>query len=113
MLDTLFGTQLTRHGKEIRLSEAQELPGRVGYAHVRRDDPARAVLAVERGRAVLLTEAPRAAETDLDRLSFAGREDDLGERYRAAAERMAAARGREPSLEAGAPRSSAVRRGAV
>ncbi len=53
----LFETQFGRHDKEVWLSAADGIPARAAYAHAMRGDPVRAVEALERGRALQLSEA--------------------------------------------------------
>lgn len=87
--ERLFRTQLSRQHKETWLSEAIGLPARAAYALARTGDPSGAVVALEGGRAMLLSETLERDRADLQRLADLGR-GDLAERYRQAADRIAA-----------------------
>jgi CHAT domain-containing protein/tetratricopeptide (TPR) repeat protein len=77
--------QLGRDDKELSLGVGAYAGARAAYALVRAGDPEGAVVALESGRALMLTEALERDRADLDRLDG----DLLGE-YREAAERVAA-----------------------
>ena len=85
--DRLVRVQAIRTAKESRLRDVQGLAARTAYAWAKRQDGEKAVVAAERGRAVLLAEAFQ-VEATLDRLAATGR-SDLGESYRWAALRLA------------------------
>ena len=86
--ERLFRTQLARQYKETWLSEAIGLPARAAYARGQAGDLSSAVLALEGGRAMLLSESLERDRANLQRLGDLGR-GDLAERYRQAADRLA------------------------
>ena len=86
--ERLFHTQLARQHKETWLSEAIGLPARAAYALGQAGDLSGAVVALEGGRAMLLSETLERDRADLKRLGDLGR-GDLAERYRQAADRLA------------------------
>ncbi len=86
--ERLFHTQLARRYKETWLSEAIGLPARAAYALGQAGDLSGAVVALEGGRAMLLSETLERDRADLKRLGDLGR-GDLAERYRQAADRLA------------------------
>jgi hypothetical protein len=81
------GRQRARWDKESWLAESQTLPALAGLALARAKDPRGAVLAVERGRAVLLAEALDRDRADLRALRDQGR-GDLVDRFEAAMEKL-------------------------
>lgn len=76
----LVQSQVFREGKEIWLSELQGMPGRMAFALAKKGDLARAVTALEHGRAKLLTEALDRDRADLEHLKNLGYQD-LHDRY--------------------------------
>jgi CHAT domain-containing protein/tetratricopeptide (TPR) repeat protein len=88
-MDLLVGGQLTRVHREVWLSQANGLPAQAAYALAKLRDLEGAVVALERGRALLLSDALERDRIDLEQLTALGR-DDLAERYRAATRRLAA-----------------------
>ena len=64
-IDQLYRTQLLPGAKQSWLGDAQGLAVAAAYALARTGDPAGAVLALERGRARLLTEAIQRDRADL------------------------------------------------
>jgi hypothetical protein len=88
----LFEAQLARRHKEAWLREARDLPARLAYGLASTGDPAGAALALEQGRAQLLSDALERDRADLDRLRTAGH-GRLVDRYREAADRVQALEG--------------------
>jgi CHAT domain-containing protein/tetratricopeptide (TPR) repeat protein len=86
-VDRLVRAQLLRQNKEVWLQAAQGLPARAAYAFAKNGEPESAVLALERGRAVLLSEAVE--RNDLERLKEPGHRE-LYERFRAAEDKLIA-----------------------
>jgi CHAT domain-containing protein/tetratricopeptide (TPR) repeat protein len=86
-LRELYQVQLRRAHRESTLRAAAGLPVRAAHAAVRAGRPQAAVVALEEGRAVMLSEALERIQTDLSRLMASGRED-LAERYQQAAMRL-------------------------
>ena len=93
-LERLFRVQLTRSQKESWLRDTQAIPVQAGYALARHGDLKGAITALERGRALLLSEALRQDRAELSRLTELGR-GDLRDRYETAVTRwnQAARRG--------------------
>jgi CHAT domain-containing protein/tetratricopeptide (TPR) repeat protein len=71
-IEQLLSTQLLRSSKESWLRRAQEIPNCAAYALARSGELVGAVLALEQGRARLLTEAMEQTRSDLDRLPMLG-----------------------------------------
>jgi CHAT domain-containing protein len=86
-LDGLVRRQLLREHKEDWLSEAEELPARAAYALARTSAAEEALLVLERGRMLVLSDGLARHRADLEQLPARGR-DDLLIRFRAAAERL-------------------------
>src|SRR5258708_38452920 len=82
----LFSAQLLFSGRESWLREAFGLPTRAAYAFARAGEPAAAVVILERGRGLLLTNALGAERSRLESLANGAHSDDY-HRYRAAVER--------------------------
>jgi CHAT domain-containing protein/predicted negative regulator of RcsB-dependent stress response len=87
-IERLYRVQLTRRAKETWLREARGLPARSAYALVRAGDLTNAVLALERGRARLLSEILERDRADLSALKQA--HPDHYAAYRRAADRISA-----------------------
>ena len=87
LTDRLFRTQLFRSHKEAWLREAKALPAHAAYALARSGDASGAVQALERGRALLLSESLQRDRANLDHLMDLGHQD-LAESYRQAADRV-------------------------
>jgi Tetratricopeptide repeat len=85
-LEHLFATQLTRLHKETWLRDAQKISVQAAYALTMTDNTRAAAQALERGRALLLSEALQRNRADLERLKEAGR-PDLQDRYETAVAR--------------------------
>jgi CHAT domain-containing protein/tetratricopeptide (TPR) repeat protein len=85
--DRLVRTQLARGRKEMWLRSAQELPTRAAFALAKADRLDEAVLTVERGRALLLSEHLERSRAALAGLGDAGRRDLAG-RFRDVVERL-------------------------
>ncbi|GAA1261293.1 CHAT domain-containing protein [Kitasatospora nipponensis] len=83
-MERLFRAQLTRTSKESRLHDAQGLAVAAAYALARSGDTAQAAVAIERGRALMLSEALDRSRARLEHLAVIGR-GDLVERYRSSA----------------------------
>jgi tetratricopeptide (TPR) repeat protein len=92
-IERLYRVQLTRWAKETWLREARGLPARAAYARARAGDPTDAVLALERGRARLLSEILERDRVDLNALEQA--HPDRYAAYRRAADRVSALSGLE------------------
>ncbi|MEA3341470.1 MAG: CHAT domain-containing protein, partial [Chloroflexota bacterium] len=92
-IERLYRVQLTRRAKETWLREARGLPTHAGYAHARAGNSTNAVLALERGRARLLSEVLERDRADLSALEQA--HPDNYAAYRRAADRVSALSGRE------------------
>ncbi|MGK5173094.1 CHAT domain-containing protein [Geodermatophilus sp. CPCC 205761] len=88
-MDLLFSGQLTRVHKEVWLSQANGLPAQAAYALAKHGDLEGAAVSLERGRALLLSDALERDRVDLEQLSALGH-DDLAQRYRNATKRLAA-----------------------
>jgi CHAT domain-containing protein len=88
-LDRLFRAQLNREHKEQWLVEAQALPARAAYAMAKTDDPRSAVVALEQGRALLLSDRLERDRIDLERLAGQGHRDLAG-RYRSLTDQLSA-----------------------
>jgi tetratricopeptide (TPR) repeat protein len=86
-VEQLYRAQLTRTHKMLWLRETQSLPALTAYALVEGGNPAGAALALERSRALLLSEALERDQADLQRLTDEGRAD-LVERYRQAVDEL-------------------------
>jgi hypothetical protein len=82
-------TQLDRTHKEDWLRDLQDLPTDIALARVHLGDPKGAVLALEQGSAVMLSEALQRQRIKFDRLAELGHAA-LGERYRTASAKLAA-----------------------
>jgi len=87
MADRLLRSQLLRRHKESELRFLKGLPAEAAYAMVMAGDPKAAAVALEWGRALLLSEALERDRANLDRLPELGR-SDLHTAYREAAERV-------------------------
>jgi CHAT domain-containing protein/tetratricopeptide (TPR) repeat protein len=85
--ERLYQASLLRRSKEAELGEIGDLYRRTAYALARSDDLKGAVVAVERGRARLLSEALQRDRADLETL--ARTHPDLYERYDEAASEIA------------------------
>jgi tetratricopeptide (TPR) repeat protein len=85
-LEQLFRAQATRRHKETWLRDAQGMAVLVAFCRARTGDAAGAAAALERGRALLLSEALRLDRQEAERLATTGRAD-LRERYEAAVSR--------------------------
>ena len=85
-LEQLFRAQVTRLHKETWLRDAQGISVLAAYALARTGDAAEASTALERGRALLLSEALRLGHAEVELLAVTGRAD-LRERYDAAVSR--------------------------
>lgn len=83
--DRLFHLQLAREHKGLWLEEARQLPALAAYALAKLGDLRRAAVTLERGRALLLSEALGRDHANLDRLAALGH-NDLCERYQRAAD---------------------------
>ncbi len=86
----LFQAQVLRSHRWSWLRTAADIHVRAAWNHVARSTPedrAAAVVVLERGRALLLSEALEARSTMVDRLAEAGHQD-LADRYRAAVARL-------------------------
>jgi tetratricopeptide (TPR) repeat protein len=86
-LDQLFRAQLLRPNKETWLRLASGSAATGSFAHAMAADRPGAVLAIERGRAFLLSETLNRYRIDLTRLAASGR-DDLAIRYGHVAQRL-------------------------
>ena len=93
-MEQLFRGQVTRLHKETWLRDAQGMSVQAAYALARTCDPAGACAALERGRALLLSETLQRDRADLEQLTKIGRAD-LYERYEAAVSRWNLLPGRE------------------
>jgi tetratricopeptide (TPR) repeat protein len=93
-LSRLFVGQLTRDDKEAWLVQAAGLQAQGVYAAARARRLADAVLAAERARAMLLSDALERDRANLEQISASGY-GDLAERFRAAAEHWRAVAGVE------------------
>jgi hypothetical protein len=82
----LFRIQASRGHKETWLKEARGLPSQAAYALDRADDFEGAALALEQGRALLLSEVLERGRVELEHLSEA--EPDLVERFRRSADKL-------------------------
>ncbi|WP_043663274.1 CHAT domain-containing tetratricopeptide repeat protein [Streptomyces xylophagus] len=80
-MEQLFRVQLTRAAKEQELHDAQGLAAAAAYALARSGAPADAAVALERGRALILSETLERTRAGLEELTARGRED-LVEHYR-------------------------------
>jgi hypothetical protein len=85
-LEQLFRAQATRRHKEIWLRDAQGMAVLAAFCRARTGDAAGAAAALERGRALLLSEALRLDRQEVERLAATGRAD-LRERYETAVSR--------------------------
>ena len=85
-LERLFATQLTRLHKEAWLRDTQEVSVRAAYALVMTDNFPAAARALERGRALLLSETLQRDRANVERLAEAG-QACLRDRYEAAVSR--------------------------
>jgi CHAT domain-containing protein len=97
----LFEAQLVRRHKETWLEVTRGLHSRAAYATAMAGDAETATLALERGRAMLLSEALERDHADLQRLASLGHQD-LADRYWLAADRVAEL-SRPPDATAVAP----------
>jgi CHAT domain-containing protein/tetratricopeptide (TPR) repeat protein len=86
-MDRVLRVQLVREHKEIWIRAAEGIPARTAYALAEADRLQDAVAALERGRALLLSEALERDRADLEQLATSGR-GDLLRRYREAAMRL-------------------------
>ncbi|MET4921137.1 CHAT domain-containing protein [Streptomyces sp. PSRA5] len=87
-LHHLSRVQVTRGDKTSVLADAEGMGARAAYAFAESGMLGRAVVAVESGRALMLTEALERRAADLDRLRRAGR-SDLADAFRDAAAEVA------------------------
>jgi hypothetical protein len=101
--EALFRAQLLRSHKEARLQRAQAIFGGAAHALAMNDETAAAALALERGRAIMLTEAIQRDRADLQELRARGAAG-FADRYTAAVARV---RLLSRSLGAGVHRSTA------
>ena len=85
-LEQLFRAQATRQHKETWLRDAQGTAVLLAYSLARTGDATGASAALERGRALLLSEALRLDRSEVQRLTATGR-PDLRERYETAVSR--------------------------
>jgi tetratricopeptide (TPR) repeat protein len=85
-LEQLFRSQVTRLHKETWLRDTRNLSVQAAYALARTGDAAAASTALERGRALLLSEALQRDRAQVERLAGVGRAD-LQRRYQAAVSR--------------------------
>jgi hypothetical protein len=85
-LEQLFRAQATRRHKETWLRDAEGIAVLVAFCRARTGDAAGAAAALERGRALLLSEALRLDRQEAERLTATGRAD-LQERYETAVSR--------------------------
>ena len=92
-IERLYRVQLTRRAKETWLREARGIPIRAGYALARAGDLTEGVLALERGRARLLSEVLERDRADLSALEHS--HPDEYAVYRRAADRVFALGGQE------------------
>jgi CHAT domain-containing protein len=90
-IELLFRRQLTREEKETWLGRSQGIAGDAAFAAAMAARPVDAAVALERGRAYLLSEALEHDLADLHRLEHTGR-GDLANEYRAASTELRAAR---------------------
>ncbi|MFJ4525564.1 CHAT domain-containing protein [Streptomyces sp. NPDC088810] len=88
-MEQLFRAQLTRATKESRLRDTQGLAVAAAHALARSGDATGAAVALERGRALLLSEALERGRVGLEQLSATGHAD-LVERYRRGSAALAA-----------------------
>ncbi|MFF5310835.1 CHAT domain-containing protein [Streptomyces massasporeus] len=88
-MEQLFRAQLTRATKESRLRDAQGLAVAAAHALARTGDATGAAVALERGRALLLSDALERGRVGLEQLSTTGHAD-LVERYRRGSAALAA-----------------------
>jgi CHAT domain len=86
-LTRLFDVQLLRPHKEARLREVVGLPANVAYALAKAGWPDKAVVALERGRALLLNEALGRIRAEFGRLDELGH-DELRARFEEIVESM-------------------------
>jgi hypothetical protein len=86
-LDQLFRAQLLRPNKEAWLRLASGSAAAGSFAHAMAADRTGAVLAIERGRALLLSETLNRDRAELTHLTAAGR-GDLVTRYGKASQRL-------------------------
>jgi CHAT domain/Tetratricopeptide repeat len=85
-LERLYRVQLLRRHRETWLLAAEGLPLRAAYALAANGDPAAAAVTLERGRALLLSDALERDRADLEHLPAA--RQGLVERYRQAADQV-------------------------
>jgi hypothetical protein len=85
-VNRLFATQLTRLHKETWLRDAQGMSVQAAYALAMSQDPRGASQALERGRALLLSEALQRDRANVKQLAKVGR-PDLEDRYETAVSR--------------------------
>jgi len=86
--DRLFRMQLVREHKALQLERAEGMPARAAYALAKLGELEQAAITLERGRAVLLSEALLRDHTELHQLAVVGHAD-LRDRYRRAADHLA------------------------
>jgi hypothetical protein len=84
--ENAFRAQLVRADKESWIAVARNLPALAAYAAAAYGNNSVAASAIERGRAMLLSEALELGRADLTALTASGR-GELVQRYRSAAER--------------------------
>jgi CHAT domain-containing protein len=85
--DRLLRIQLFAEDKQVWLRMAAGVPALAGYALARTGDLEEAAVALERGRAVLLSETLARGQADLERLAGSG-QGDLVESYRRSTRRI-------------------------
>ena len=88
-MERLFRAQLTRTTKELRLRDVQGLAVAAAYALAKSGDAVSAAVALERGRALILSEALERSRARLEQLASIGRAD-LSERFRRSSTALAA-----------------------
>lgn len=93
--ERLSRSQFSRRHREAVLREMTGVPARAAHAMLMAGEPREAAVALERGRAILLTEALERDRVDLLRLANVGYRA-LAERYNAAAERVRRLESSEP-----------------
>lgn len=98
-IGSLVHTQAARRHQETWLHASTSLAGRAGHAMTQAGDPAGGVVAIERCRAAMLSEALGREHADLAELTT--QRPDLTERYRAAARLLAGRTARETQSTAG------------
>jgi CHAT domain-containing protein len=106
-VDRLFRRQLSRDEKETWLSRARGVAADAALALAMIGKPADAAVALERGRAYLLSEVLERDHADLRELEIAGRQD-LAVKYRDASSRLRRASGADDTRAARDELDSAI-----